>query len=169
MECPRDLADRAFVEIPHPYDISVRRRQMVYRLQQDAHQLPTVERPVEVRACGGPLGPERRLAVRFRCGVTGLVTYHRADPPAGGRTAPVLVQLLQHDDPALLQGISGGRIVAGDPPGDGQEPRRAAPQPCLGIPVEQRAPDRFFQGRCHARERLLRPRHSALPPALAAR
>ena len=69
---------------------------------RDAHQLPSVERPVEVRRDrGGPVGPERRVAVRSRCGVPGLVAHDRADPPAGGRPTPVLVTAAGRRDSPL--------------------------------------------------------------------
>ena len=89
-------------------------------------------------------GCEERRAVLPRRPVTCFVTHDGADPAARGRRASILVELLQHEDPAVLQSIVCGRIVTGDPSGHGEEPRRAAPKPRLGIAVEQRTPSRFL-------------------------
>ena len=52
VELARYLGDGALVEVPEPHDVGVRRRQMIYRLQQDAHQLAPVERLVGTRRGG---------------------------------------------------------------------------------------------------------------------
>lgn len=58
VEFLRDLGDGTLVEVAHPHDIGVRRRQVVNGLQQDAHKLPPVERLVKVRRDpGGLVGP----------------------------------------------------------------------------------------------------------------
>ena len=72
-------------------------------------------------------------------------SLHLCARQQGGGRAPVLEQFLQHDDPALLERVARGRVVAGDPAGDGQEPRRAAPEPGLGVLVEQRTPDGLLE------------------------
>ena len=50
-----------------------------------------------------------------------------------------------------------------------ERPHQVASQQLVGVPVEQRAPDRFFQGRGDAGERPLLPRHAVFPRTRSAR
>lgn len=140
-----NLGNGAFVDIPQKHDLTVRRRQLVDRLQQHPQQLAALQDLVRTRGVRSAFdGWKERRAVLPRRPVACFVTHDGADPTARGRHTSILVELLQHDDPAVLESILCGYIVTGDPSGHGQEPRRAASKPRLGIAVEQRTPNRVL-------------------------
>ncbi len=71
------------------------------------------------------------------------MAHDHADPPARGRPAPVLVEPLQHNGPALLQRVVRHVVVARHAAGERQEPASAAADPLFEIALQQGTPDCF--------------------------
>ena len=178
MQSARDLLGLTVFQVAEPHDVAEGRRQFVDRFEQHAGQFAEVQgrlggrgigewsRPrlgsggFLVASCiGEPLASFRHEAV------CRLVAYDGSHPRTCGRTALVLPELLQHDNPALLERVVGRCVIACDPPSERQEPGRAAPDPRFGVLLEERAPDRFV----YRRPRRRRLRHGSCGVILARR
>ena len=160
-----NLADtgrgREVFDVPHPDDFPIRLGESVNHLQQNAHQLPAVLVGLGVCAIGNRRNPsagrsiravfrgQRNLPVPPRRLVHGFVPYDLTDPGACRRLAAVPSDPAEHGDPAFLQGILRGRVVACHTARDRQEPGRATPDPFFVTTVEERALD----GVCQRRQR----------------
>lgn len=143
-----DIGGRALLEVAEPHDVAKGRRQLVDHLKQHARQFAEVQGRLGGRGVGEREDPRlgvggsgvdrgrRELAPFGDEAMHRLVTYDGRHPGACGRTALVLPELLQHDDPALLERVVGRCVIARDAPGKRQETGRAAPDPRFGVVVE---------------------------------
>ena len=109
------------------------------------------ERPVRLRPPRGRASLtgagrfQRHLAAPRRRAVQRLVAHDRPDPPARGRLAPILMELFEHDDPALLERIVSDVVVARHAPGQRQEPAGTAADPLFEFARQKGTPDCFPQ------------------------
>ena len=157
MQSARDLRGLAVFQVAEPHDIAEGGRQLVDHLEQHARQFAEVQGRLGGRGLGQWSDPRLRLGRLVVDGgyrepvssfrheaVCRLVAYDGGHPRACGRTALVLPELLQHDDPALLERVDGRRVIACDSPGEREEPSRAASDPRFSVLLEERTPDRFM-------------------------
>ena len=122
----------------------------------------TPKRPGSLRllrdgACHAAVRGQRQLAVPCGRAVQRFMAHDRPDPSARGNPAPVLLELLQHDHPALLQCVVRDVVVARHAAGEGQEPARAAADPLFEIALQQGTSDCVRER--GIRRRMARPSH----------
>ena len=186
MQSARDFLGLAVFQVAEPHDIAEGGRQLVDHLEQHARQFAEVQGRLGGRGIGGWSDPRLRLGGFVVAGgcrepvssfgheaVCRLVAYDGGHPRTCGRTALVLPELLQDDDPALLERVMGRRVIACDPPSERKEPGRAAPDPRFSVLLEERTPDRLMYRQlrrrwlrhAHARGILARRRAEATPAA----
>ena len=178
MQSARDLRGLAVFQVAEPHDIAEGGRQLVDHLEQHARQFAEVQDRLGGLGIGEWSDPGLRLGGLVVAGgcwepvssfgheaVCRLVAHDGGHPRTCGRTALVLPELLQDDDPALLERVMGRRVITSDPPGERKEPGRAAPDPRFSVLLEERTPDRFMYRQ--PRRRWLR--HAHAPVILARR
>lgn len=95
------------------------------------------------------------LFSRFAVGWAVSAINDRRDPAARPGRAAVLLELVEHENPARVQRVAGVLVRARHAAGQREEPARAAPVPRFEVAFEQRAPTRFPTRRRHNRTRNL--------------
>ncbi len=139
----RHLLRREAVEVAQPDDAAVFRRKAGDAVQKKAAQAPAVGVVLGVcagrRRRAGAVSVRRHFAAPPRLAARRHAPDDGPDPGARGRPSPVAVYAPPHGDPAILQSVAGGCVVARCLTRNRQEPRRAAPAPVVDAALDERA------------------------------
>lgn len=139
----RHLLRREAVEVAQPDDAAVFRRKAGDAVQKKAAQAPAVGVVLGVcagrRRRAGAVSVRRHFAAPPRLAARRHAPDDGPDPGARRRPSPVAVYAPPHGDPAILQSVAGGCVVARCLTRNRQEPRRAAPDPVVDAALDERA------------------------------